>query len=153
MVTRQFFRTKFFAAVLATEFVSEVDVLSRELDVAAAKADVPEEADHGRNLERGTYGVHTPVTFLKNFNLLQKDQLHGPLPVDYVQRFERCIEQQDLFEGVTPLGEIPVTGNLAHLRVSFNHFARVGPTRRVSHPPPTAPINRQEFYCAAHHIR
>lgn len=102
MVTRQLFWTEFFAAVLATEFVSEVNVLSRELDVAAAKTDVPKEADHGRNLERVTYGVHAPVTFPKNFNLLQKHELHGPFPVDHVQRFERCVEQQDLFEGVTP---------------------------------------------------
>ena len=102
MVARQLFRTKFFAAVLATEFVSEIDVLTRKLDIVAAKTDVPKEADHGRNLERVTYGVHAPVTFPKNFNLLQKHELHCPFPVDHVQRFERCVEQQDLFEGVTP---------------------------------------------------
>ena len=84
MVTRQLFWTEFFAAVLATEFVSKIDVLTRKLDVAAAKTDVPKEANHGWNLERLIYGVHTPATFLKNFNLLQKNQLHSPLPVDHV---------------------------------------------------------------------
>ena len=51
MVTRELFRIEFFVAVLAAEFVSEVNVLTGESYLAAAKPDVPKEPNDGRNLE------------------------------------------------------------------------------------------------------
>ena len=102
MVARKFLRAEFFVAVLAAEFVSEVDVLTREFDFAPAKTDVPKESHHGRNLQRGSRRVHTPIAFLKNFDFLQKHQLYRPFPVDDVKRFKGCVEKKDLFEGVTP---------------------------------------------------
>ena len=103
MVACELLRAEFLIAVLAAEFVSEVDVLSGESYFAPAKADVPEEANHGRNLQCVVSGVYTAVALLKNLDFLQKDQLYRPLPVDHIQRFKRCVEQQDLFEGVYSL--------------------------------------------------
>lgn len=95
-----------FAAVLAAETVASVDVLAGEFHVVLAEADVAQEPHHRRNPQRSVLGPDLPVRLLDHFDLLETDELESPLPVDDVERLERRVEYENLFEDALSFGTV-----------------------------------------------
>lgn len=92
MIARQLARFEPIAAVLTPEFVAGVDILTGEFDVSLAKRDKAHEAYDRGHAQREFGGPHLLFGFLDHLNLLEENEFDRSLPVDNVERFERCVQ-------------------------------------------------------------
>ncbi len=82
VVIGEVFRKELPPAILALEAIPQIDILSRESNLALSKADEADQPDHRRYPHRARNRMHLPLRFLNHLDFAEEKKLDRPLPVD-----------------------------------------------------------------------